>query len=169
MKFHSKNWYWLVIFTLLLGYALGAIVPTAIHFFGFLSREIPTGFRMVLMSFLLGLLGTTVQLSIHFASEYNSLVKGELKVEPTYFEFVGYLLKQLWGGITAVIFIAAIKLGFIVTVSHQGGDIRPAAIFVISFAVGLCSYKTLKSIPDIIKTKAERTAGKGAASGTPKQ
>ena len=70
----SKHWYWLVILVLFVGYAVSGIGPVAIHYFGFLENELPEAFLPILFSFLIGMLGATVQLSIHFSRDVNAVM-----------------------------------------------------------------------------------------------
>ncbi len=150
-SFQSKHWYWAVAVTLALGYVLGGIFPVALLFYGSFATTIPDAFRPVLLYFLVGVLGSNVQLSIYFSRDVNSVISGKNKVLPSCFEFFGYALKQLWGGIAAVFFVLAVKLGFITSVAGTEGDLRlPAAVF-ISFCAGLRGFKILEHLAGLAK------------------
>lgn len=152
-------WYLPVAIVLTLGYAIGGIAPVAIHYFGWLECILPTSFIPVLLSFLLGFLGANVQLSILFSREINTLMSTKDKsakealILPSCFEFFGYLLKQIWGGLAAVFFVLSVKLGFLAAVATSGAINLPA-IVVISFCAGLRAYSILVALAGLIPKKA---------------
>ncbi len=150
----SKHWYWLVMLVLLVGYAISGIGPVAIYYFGFLGNELPEAFLPILYSFLIGMLGATVQLSIHFSRDVNAVMSKAQSVLPTCFEFFGYVLKMLWGGIAAVFFVLSLKLGFFAAVSGSAEDLRMPAVVLISFCAGLRAYRILIALAGIVPTKS---------------
>lgn len=154
LPFQSRHWYWPVILVLITGYVVGGIIPVAVYFFGWLQVDLPVAFRSILFSFLIGLLGANVQLSIYFAREVNTVVVKPDAVLPSCFEFFGYLLKQVWGGIAAVFFVFSVQLGFIAAVAGANGTLRLPAVVVISFCAGLRAFQILKALAGIISTGA---------------
>ena len=148
----SKHWFWPVAIVLVVGYVVGGIAPVGLHYFEWCGSCLPEPFKTVLFSFLIGLLGANTQLSIHFARDVNAVMSGKEATLPSCFEFFGYLLKQTWGGIAAVFFVFAVKLGFIAAVAGASGDLRLPAVVVISFCAGLRAFQILKGLSGIIST-----------------
>jgi hypothetical protein len=147
----SKHWYWPVTLVLTIGYGIGGIVPVLMHYYGVPDeRWLPEAFKPILCSFLLGLLGANVQLSIHFSRDINALSGANGGTLPSCFEFFGYVLKQVWGGIAAVFFVLAVKLGFLAAVTGTVSEIRLPAIVVISFCAGLRAFKILQALAGIV-------------------
>jgi RsiW-degrading membrane proteinase PrsW (M82 family) len=88
----SKHWFWPVSLVLLVGYVIGGIAPVGVHYFGWFGSSWPEGFKTVLFSFLIGLLGANTQLSIHFSRDVNAVMSGKDNTLPSCFEFFGYML-----------------------------------------------------------------------------
>jgi hypothetical protein len=151
--FQSKHWFWPVMLVLIVGYAIGGILPVVLHFYGFLHDQIPEGFRPVLFSFMIGLLGANVQLSIAFARDVNAVMGNGAASLPSCFDCFGYLLKQIWGGIAAVFFVLATKLGFLAAVASSDSTLRLPAIVVISFCAGLRAFQILKMLAGVVPIK----------------
>ena len=150
----GKAWYWAAATVLIAGYAVGGIAPVAVYYFGWLAGVLPPSFIPVLLSFLLGLLGANVQLSIFFAKDVNDVISGKQgAVPPSCFDFFGYFLKQVWGGLAAVFFVESVRLGFLAAVSTSGEMTIPA-IVVISFTAGLRAYQILKVLAGIVPPKS---------------
>ena len=79
MKFQSKDYFTPIPLVLLLGYFCGMYYPIVIHYHDWWSYFLVGSAKTYAISFLLGVLGATIQLSIGFAREINNLV---LKPEP---------------------------------------------------------------------------------------
>ncbi len=153
IQISGTHWYWPVMLVLTIGYVLGGAMPAGIHYFGLLDEYIPDNFKPILYSFLFGLLGATVQMSIYFAKDVNGVMSGKQPTMPSCFEFFGYLLKMVWGGIAATFFILSVKLGFLAAVSAPGDGLRLPAIIVISFCAGLRAYQILQALAGIIPAR----------------
>ncbi|MFZ5635637.1 MAG: hypothetical protein ACOY82_03525 [Pseudomonadota bacterium] len=148
----SRHWYWPVMATLIAGYLLGGVLPVGIHYFGLLGGYIDDAFRPLLYSILIGALGANVSMSIHFAREQNDLLAGKSTVLPSCFEWFGYLLKLVWGGIAAAFFVIAVKVGFLAAVGGTPQALQLPAVVVISFCAGLRAYEILRKLGGIIAT-----------------
>lgn len=159
--FQSKHWFWPVVLVLIFGYAVGGLVPVALHFYGFLQGQLPKDFQPLLLSFTIGLLGANVQLSIAFARDVNTVMSTSTAPLPSCFEFFGYLLKQIWGGIAAVFFVLATKLGFIAAVATSDSTLRLPAVVVISFCAGLRAFQILKVLAGIVPIQTTGSGGGG--------
>lgn len=152
MKFQSKEHYLAVPVVLLIGFFVGIFFPVVIYYHQWWSETFVGTLKDYSISFFFGVLGATCQMSIGFAREINALVTNPSKAHlPTYYEGFGYLLKQLWGGIAAVIFVLAVKQGFLAAFEKNQGPMELEAIIVISFVVGLRAFKILTRIAGIIK------------------
>ncbi|NJN70722.1 MAG: hypothetical protein HC801_10885 [Nitrospira sp.] len=151
LRLQSNHWYWLVALVLAVGYLVGGLAPVGLLYFDLLSEWIPAAFKPILLSFLVGLLGANTQLSIHFARDVNAVMSGSQATLPSCFEFLGYALKQLWGGLAAVFFVLAVKLGFVAAMSGSGANLRLPAIVLISFCAGLRAFTILKGLAGIAK------------------
>ncbi len=152
IRLQSKHWFWPVAIVLVIGYAVGGLAPVGMHYLGWFGASVPATFKTILFSFLIGLLGANTQLSIHFARDVNAVMSGKEQTLPSCFEFFGYLLKQTWGGLAAVFFVFAVKLGFLAAVAGTDGDLRLPAVVVISFCAGLRAFQILKALAGIIST-----------------
>lgn len=152
-------WYIPVAIVLVMGYLIGGVSPVAIYYFHWLEAIIPKSFIPILLSFLIGLLGSNVQLSIHLAKEMNVFFveQKDKRTLPSCFEFFGYLLKQVWGGLAAVFFVLSVKLGFLAAVATVG-EMQLSAIVIISFCSGLRAYQILKILAGIIPAKPAGTS-----------
>ncbi|WP_027065555.1 hypothetical protein [Maribacter sp. Hel_I_7] len=156
MNFQSRNHYLQVPFALSLGFFLGIFMPIVIYYHQWWSTIFIGGFKTFSITFFMGLLGGTCQMSIGFAREINTLVtKPSEVVLPSYYEGFGYLLKQVWGGIAAVIFVLAVKQGYLAAFEQSDKPIELEALVVISFVAGLNAYRILKQLSQILKFKKE--------------
>lgn len=147
IPYQHLGWYIPVTIVLIVCYLIGCIIPFAIYYHGFMSEILIGTSQSHAISFLIGLLGANVQNSILFSKEINLTAdSSKPQILPTYFEFFGYALKNIWGGIAAVIFILAVQSGFVAAFAHSIEVMRPSAIVVVSFVVGLRAFTILKKI-----------------------
>lgn len=152
MKFQSRKHYLQVPFVLILGFVIGIFMPVVIYYHQWWSTIFIGGFKTYSIAFFMGLLGGTCQMSIGFAREINKLVAEPSKVLlPSYYEGFGYLLKQTWGGIAAVVFVLAIKQGYLAAFDKTTESIELEALVVISFVAGLNAYRILNQLSQILK------------------
>lgn len=151
MKFQSNSYSLPIPILLLAGYFVGIYYPLVIHYHDFLGDFLVGSSHEYSIAFFIGLLGATTQLSIGFAMDINKrTLKPDDYIMPSYYEPFGYLLKQIWGGITAVIFILATKQGFLAAFEMTGA-MEMEAVIVIAFVVGLRAFAILKYISKILK------------------
>ena len=141
----SKLWFAPVPLVLFVGYVLGGIGPIGIHYYSLLGQHIPEAFEPVLLSFLIGLLGANVQMSIFFAQDVNAVMTGTSgHPDPSCFDWVGYGLKLIWGGVAAVFFVQSFRIGSLAAVPIANpADLHLSAIFLISFCAGLRAKSVL--------------------------
>lgn len=152
MKFQSRKYYLQVPFVLILGFFIGIFMPVVIYYHQWWSDIFIGGFKTYSIAFFMGLLGGTCQMSIGFAREINKLVAEPSKVVlPSYYEGFGYLLKQTWGGVAAVVFLLAVKQGYLAAFEQSENPIEIEALVVISFVVGLNAYRILRQLSEILK------------------
>ncbi len=156
MKFQSHNYYLQAPFVLLFGFFVGIFIPVVIQYHQWWSDIFIGSFKAYSISFFMGLLGGTCQMSIGFAREVNAMVSRPSEVIlPSYYEGFGYLLKQLWGGVAAVIFILAVKQGYLAAFEQSDKAIELEALVVISFVSGLNAYRILRQLSGILKFNKE--------------
>jgi hypothetical protein len=60
-------------------------------------------------------------------------------------------LKQTWGGVAAVVFLLAVKQGYLAAFEQSKNPIEIEALVVISFVVGLNAYRILRQLSEILK------------------
>lgn len=144
--YQGRIWYAAIILVLLLGYAIGAILPVGVYYHKWFQTFIPESLAIYCVSFFVGLLGVTVQTSIHFARDFNESILKDNHPLPAVFEAFGYVLKYLWGGVAAVIFILAIKAGFFAAFSSHSEQMRVEVVVVLSFVAGLRALGILKKL-----------------------
>lgn len=144
--YQGRGWYIAIILVLLSGYAVGIILPIGVYFHDWFKTFIPDQYKIYCVSFLIGLLGVTVQNSIYFAMDFNASILKHDHPLPTVFDSFGYILKYLWGGVAAVILILAIKTGFFAVFTESTKEMRPEAVVVLSFVAGLRALGILKKL-----------------------
>lgn len=131
-------------------YALG------IHYRNYLPEILLGKSRYYAISFMMGVLGANVQMSIHLARECNMMVlQPENHFEPVLFEFFGYIMKAIWGGLAALIFILALQYGFLAILESSADPMKIESMIVICFVVGLNALNILKRLSEILK-KSDR-------------
>lgn len=152
MKIQSNNYFIPIPIILVLTYYLTIKTGLQIHYHNCFGELLIGRARFYGISFLVGALATNIQLSILFAQEVNDLAtKHDDFTPPTFYEPIGYILKIIWGGISAVIFVLAIKQGFLASFDNINGDLNMESNIVVSFVVGLRAFAILKKISGIIK------------------
>ncbi|MEO0554474.1 MAG: hypothetical protein AAF149_14810 [Bacteroidota bacterium] len=150
MSFQSRSNYFPIPVILLSTYFICIYFSLLIKYHGEFEGFLKGESRNYAIGFLIGSLGSCVQLSIQFAKEINTLCQSPEKVVlPSYYEFIGYIFKLIWGGITAVVFVLALRQGLLASVENVSGfDIKTTV--VVSFVVGLKAFSILKRISGIL-------------------
>lgn len=108
---------------------------------------------------LTGLLGAAAQLSIAWAKDANSQLTGASQRLPCVLEPAGYLLKLLWGSLTAVMANLAVQTGATITVATPsvspgtGASLKAEASLLLGFCVGLTAFRMLTWLSGLFRPR----------------
>ncbi|WP_436516338.1 hypothetical protein [Ekhidna sp. To15] len=150
IPFQDNRYYALVAITLTLGFITFIMIPIGIHYHNWWSDWLLGKSRFYSIGFFVGALAATIQNSIHFAKEINSLAsKPDDHIKPSAYDFFGHLLKMTWGGIAAVMFALAVKTGFLASFESTNSEMNIESLLVVSFVVGLNAFGMLRRLAGI--------------------
>lgn len=162
----NMYWYIPIAIVILLGFGVGGILAFGTEFLGlFTSVTDPQG-RLALTLYGVGILGASSYLSAFFARDANATFKRQDGPWPNFLDPFGYVFVLLGGGITGLLFVLAVRLGFVA--AYNGGntaEMRLPALVILAYGGGFASSTVKRFFARLVKELAEKRSGPLANSG----
>jgi hypothetical protein len=134
-------WYVPIVLVMLLGYGLGGGLVFGLYFLNWLPSLTEKIARLVLELFGMGMLGSTMYCTKYWAIDIDDVVTHP-EFLPHKFDWFGYAVTIIGGGITGTVLYMAFSSGTLMALSNPTNvGIRTVSSFFISFCGGLFHFK----------------------------